>query len=135
MATANDLMGLGLPPQLAAILGRTPSTVTGQGASLASATRCNYLQKVIYVNATNGGAGVVLATVGGADGYLLGDLVSVTNEGTPGGNVTLYLANSAKLLLNGASVAGATGISVTIGQTVLLQPVTSSVWVGVRSSV
>jgi len=135
MATANDLIGLGLPPQLAAVLGRTPSSVTGQGSTAASATRCNYLQKAIYVNATNSGAGIILATVGGPDGYLLGDIVTVTNSGTPGGNVTLYLGNSAKLLLNGASVAGATGVAVTIGETILLSPVTTSVWVGVRSSV
>lgn len=38
MAQAKDLMGLGMPDRLAALLGNTPATLTGVGTSQAGAT-------------------------------------------------------------------------------------------------
>lgn len=133
MATAQNLMAYGMAPALARALGRTPAAIACAGSSVGDAGKITIDSKVAYCIASNGGSGLALASVGGDAGFLLGDLVSVTN--LVGANVTLYAANGSFVGNGATSVDGATGIAVSTGQTVLLEPISVSTWAFVRSSV
>lgn len=58
MPTADDLMGLGMPPDMAAQLGNQPSNLTATGTTQATAALA--LTKNVYINAQASQTGVIL---------------------------------------------------------------------------
>lgn len=136
MALVTDLMGLGMSPYLANRIATQPTALTAGGASSGSATQMGP-NGLFYVNATNSGSGVKLPAVGGDPGCLLGDDVILTNILID--TVQVYIANNAAgsvctLYIDGASVTGTTGVSVSGGKSVCFYPLTVSTWIGFRSA-
>lgn len=140
MATADNLMGLGLAHLLAARVGLNVRAVTCGGTSAGSATQLAGTPGLYFVNASNGGSGVALPQVGGdgiGKGILLGDPVEVAN--VIGATIYVYAnanaAGSAVTLYGmGVSTAGTTGISVATGWEGIFKPVTVSTWVFTKVS-
>lgn len=131
MATKQNLMGLGLPAPLANRIGDVADgavLVTAAGASQASAYQIGGSQFVVVANASSGGMGVSLPSVGGDNGALIGDDFVISN--VYGGSVIVYAPGSAVIYQNGVSTSGATGVSVSLAKIGTFYPVTPSVWIG-----
>lgn len=137
---AEDLIGLGLPWQLAQGLGVNPTTVTSSGAAVGSATQIGGDQRFVYVNASNAGSGVKLPQVGGdgaGKGARIGSPYVIAN--LLGAGVAVYAANteqglSVVIYAKGASVVGTTGVSCNAAQPLVLVPVTVSTWIGINGT-
>ena len=139
MATPDDLLGLGLPPFLARLIGNPNDTVISSGATAASATKLRGGNRHYLVTASNSGSGLLMPQVGGdlSVAALNGDVMMITN--LLSASVVLYFANTVKgsattIYVDGASVAGATGVSVATAKPLLLRPVSASTWIGLRSA-
>lgn len=137
MAKSTDLMGLGMSPFLARAIGDDPMAVTAGGSSAGSATSINGKNSVIYVNASNSGSGVLLPQVGGENGAFLGDDIKIVN--LLGAAIQVYIANNGlgsavQIYMDGGSITGTTGFSVTSGKCVIMTPITVSAWIGFRSA-
>lgn len=138
MATAENLMAMGVAALLAQKTGITPVLVTCGGGSAGSATQMSGNNRSWYVNASNSGSGVLLPQVGGDNGVLLGDICVLTN--LLGASIMVYSANNAAgsavtIYGKGTSAAGTTGTSVAPGLPAYLQAITVSTWVGQFASV
>lgn len=137
MARSVDLMGLGLQPFLARAIGDDPILATAAGATQGSATQLNGTNSVVFVNASNSGSGVQLPLIGGTNGALLGDDIKIANLLTAA--IQVYSANNGlgsavQIYIDGGSITGTTGFSVTSGKSVILTPITVSAWIGFRST-
>lgn len=124
MATKENLMGLGVPTFVAGLLGRTPVLATAAGTTMADARVAGGNEYDIVVAAGTGG--VVLKSPASVDGYLLGDRIWVTN--ITGASIALYFRNGGSVIIGGVSVSGSLGLSVGIGQSCLVRPITASTW-------
>jgi hypothetical protein len=134
MATAQDLMGLGMPSQLARLLGTTPVQVSAAGTSVGDAPVIGVDRKcTILIAGTSSASGAAIGTVGADSGPLLGDEIWVSN--VVGGNITIYAKNNAQFMINGLTTSGGTGITLTSSQSVFLKVLTASVIAGIRASV
>ena len=123
MATKANLMGLGMPHHLAARVGRTPTLVTAEGTTLATAHVIGGTEYDVVVN--SGSGGVVLRSPASADGRLMGDIFWVTNYLASA--IALYTRN-ATVIFSAVSVSGSVGFSVQPGQTFGMQPITATTW-------
>lgn len=137
MAKSTDLIGLGMHPFLARTIGDDPTVATAAGASAGSATSLNGKNSVIYVNASNTGSGVLLPGIGGDNGALLGDDIKIAN--LLGAAIQVYAANNGlgsavQIYMDGGSITGTVGFSVTSGKAVIMTPITVSAWIGIRSA-
>lgn len=130
MATAQDLMGLGVAPLLAEKLGDTPVRVSAAGTTIGDAAVISGNAKIAFIAA--GTSAAVLRSPASADGPLLGQQIEVSN--ITGATVILYVRN-ATIYFIGVSVSGSTGVSIGIGQTAYMRPLTASTWVGSKSLV
>lgn len=130
MATKENLMGLGVPHFVAGKLGHTPVLVTAASSSIGAARVVGQEEYDLYINATNGGNGLVLKSPASVDGPLLGDEFWVTN--ILGASVALYIRN-ALIYVNGVSVSGSLGLSVGAGQTCIAKPLSASTWAVIGS--
>lgn len=130
MATANDLLGMGMPPALARIIGQTVASITAAtSTSAAAAPQITTDAKVANVN---GGTSVAaVGSIGGNSGLLNGDEVWVFNNS--GAAIILWVmsATSGGATIYGgtASVAASTGVSISAAGAAFLKIVSpSTVW-------
>jgi len=141
MATEQNLMGLGMPSQLASRVGMHVEAVTVAGATAGAARQIPGMQGVYYVNASNSGSGMALPQVGGqgvGKGALMGDNYTLAN--ILGATVYVYAnANAAGSAVtfygDGVSTAGTTGISLQTGLVAVFNPITVSTWIFMRAPV
>lgn len=132
MSLANDLMGYGLPAQLALSIaegGSGPLTPSSAGSAFASATRLKCGQALVSVSDTDGTKGVSLPIVGGLTGVLIADAVVINNSGT----TSLPVFGSSGVTIS----AGGTNTSVTtvgVNATFILYPISTSAWIGVKGT-
>ncbi len=133
MAKKTDLMGLGMPFALADRLATDPSTITGGGGSIGSATAIGGDQYLVSVTASTGSTnGVVLPSIGGANGCLLGDDFIINNQ--TASSVIVYAAGATTTISQGGSnTSGTTGISVSVHKSMTLYPITASSWLGITA--
>lgn len=129
MALASDLMGLGLPANLAlniAVGGTGPVAVTAAGSAFASATRLGGDQRFAAVGNANGTVAVALPAVAGdvqpTDMFVIGNYSSA---GLP-----VYLSSGVVI-----SAGGTSNSSLTLGSfcTLIAFPVSSTQWVGLST--
>lgn len=133
MASADNLMGLGMPNQIAARLGVHIALTSAEGATAGAAKQIPGRNGVYIV--TSGASGVVLPQVGGdgaGKGILLGDEVQIANisgsalvifaAANSGGSVVVFYGR-------GVSTVGTTGISISTGITAYFKPITTSIWI------
>lgn len=133
MSLAQDLMGLGTSPLLAAhtaSAGTGPVTVTSAGTSLGTAVKMGAYQFLISVNVSGTtGSGLVLPAVGGDNGCLIGDDFIVNNA--TGSTVIVYAP--ANVNISGGGVNNGT-FSVTTHTACTFFSITASQWVAVKGS-
>lgn len=140
MATANDAIGLGMPPALARIvMHHAENAVVASGAAIASATAVPGGNRYILVTASNAGNGIALPAVSGdinagaqrADQIMVQNILSAA--------IVVYIPNTAQgsvttIYMDGGSIVGTTGVSVAQGKPIILVPITVSTWIGSRSA-
>ena len=136
MARPSDMMGLGMSAHLAKIVGVHVSSVTAGGSSAGSATQIGGNNRTVIVNASNSGSGIKLPAVNADTGVLIGDELIIANLLSAA--VQCYAANNAlgsvvKIFMDGGSIVGTTGFSVSSGKPVIMVPITVSTWIGIRS--
>lgn len=128
MAGKTNLMGLGMPFNLAELIANGREFITAQGSTRASANTIGPKNYFSVVNATNSGNYVNLPAVGGDTGCLLADEFKIVNLQSAA--VVVTGDSTTTIFYNGASVAGTTGVSVAGGKIGTFYPVSSSVWAG-----
>lgn len=135
MALASDLMGLGLPPLLAAHTanaGTGPLTITAAGGTFAGATRLGVTQ--FLATCTNAGGAnslaVSLPAVGGDTGCLLGDDF-VINNATATQSLTVFASSGVSISVGATNTSSTT---IPVHTTMTLFPISSTQWVGVKGS-
>lgn len=126
---SSDLMGLGVPPELADTLssgGNGPLTITAAGTAFASGTLIDESQRVLSCSNGLGPQGLSLPTVGTDAGCLLADAFVINNAGT----TSLQIFASTGVLI---SVDAANTVTATIQKhnTTIFYPVTTTQWIGV----
>jgi hypothetical protein len=135
MAKKADLMGLGLPMNLARRMSTEPLVITSGGTSVGSAVQIAQDQYFTVITAsTASNNSVVLPQVGGdgpASGALLGDDFIINNQA--GTSCIVFVANNAagsavSISQGGAITAGTTGISVSVHKSGTFYPITASTW-------
>ena len=126
MALSQDLMGLGMSPFVASRVSRNPRSVTAQGATLGSASRIGNQTQLAYVISSNSGSGLVLPNVGGDQGCLLGDDITVVNGLQAA--IIVYASNSATFIGFGVSASGNTGVAIATANTAIFFAVTATTW-------
>lgn len=139
MATAVQLMGVGMPPILAHLIGHQNDVFTSQGSTYASANKVQGGNRHILITASNSGSALAMPQIGGGDvgSCTLGDNMIFTNI-LSASVVLLFnttsLGSATTIYVDGASVTGLTGVSVASAKPLLLRPVSVSTWVGLRSA-
>ena len=127
MASAQDLMGLGMPPFLARQLTSGPHTVTAVGATVGSATQIPAAQFLTIVN--TGTSSVKVPQIGGDNNALLGlpayHIVNLTAA-----TIAIYAASNAAGSAVTFYTSAASGIllSCAIGKVAQLVPISVSSW-------
>lgn len=136
MALAQDLMGLGLPSQLAARMangGTGPVTLTAAGTNAATAAALLAEDYIVYVNAGSGG--VLLPNpkpASGADGPLIYDDYVIHNA--LGGNLLVYAPSGTTINIGGASYTNAAPFTLATLKTITLYTgPTSTQWFGLSA--
>ncbi len=133
MSLAQDLMGLGTPPLLAAhtsSAGTGPVTATSVGTGQSTATKIAAFQFLISVNVSGTtGSGLALPAVGSDAGCLIGDDYVINNA--TGSTVIVYAPSN--VTISGGGVNNA-AFSVTTHTTCTFFPITASQWVAVKGS-
>ena len=132
MPKKTDLMGLGMPYQLAARLATEPLVATAAGGTRASATAIGGVQYLTCFNNSNSGAGAVLPVLGGDLGCLMGDDFIVNNQIV--GGMTLYAPAGMAISMGGSLASGSGGVALSSHTTATFYPVSSSTWVGVQGT-
>lgn len=138
MATAANLIGLGMPSPLAARVGMHIQAVTCAGTSAGTATQIPGRQGIYYVLASNSGSGIKLPQLGGNNGANLGDEITISNQ--QGATIAVYSANNGNgsavtLVGNGGAIAGTTGMSLLTNHTAILKNINVSTWAFIKTSV
>lgn len=129
MATKENLMGLGVPMHVARRLGRTPVNVTAAGTTISDGTVIGGDQYDAVV--ATGTGGIVLRSPASAGSeVLLGDEYYITN--ITAASVALFVRN-ALIYVNGLSVSGTGGISIGVGQSCIIRPISASTWTCIGS--
>ena len=133
MALKQNLMGLGLPAPLANRMGDALDAgpvITAHGGTQASAYQLGGSQYVTVINATSGGAGVSLPTIGGDNGALLGDDFVIALN-VAGGSAIIYAPGATTVITQaGAPISAATGVSVSADKVGQYWAVSPSTWAG-----
>ncbi len=127
MALASDLMGLGMPHILALNVaegGIGPLTIVGAGSSYATSTKIGADQRLCVSQTSAAGTCVGLPVVGGDAGAYLGDRFVIANAGTDSLKV---FASTGVVIKAGDS---SSTISVQPCKTLVVQPISSILWVG-----
>lgn len=138
MARPQDLMGIGVGPLEAVRSGTDTISVQSGGTSVGSALSLPPRQCIAYVNASNGGSGLLLPQITGDNtGILPSDIITVVNNLTA--NVAVYCANNSlgsvvSLIGAGANITGTTGVSVASQHIANFQALTVSTYVYIKSS-
>lgn len=133
MALSSDLMGLGMPPLLAAKIaqgGSGPLTITAAGTTYAGSTKINSEQSLVGCSNGNNTLSIGLPVVGGDNGASIGDEYVIANTGTTD---TVVLRSSTSVLISGRagqdskfSLAPATAISIF--------PLSTTLWAAVNGT-
>lgn len=134
MAKVNDLLGLGMPPFLARLIGwNVDNAFVAAGATAASAAQIPAGNQVITI--VSGTSAVKVPKVGGDGvgyGALGGDEIIINNE-SGAAIVVFALANDQGSAVtfygNGVSTAGTTGVSAAIGRPLTFQNTSPSTWI------
>jgi len=132
MTKKTDLMGLGMQPFMADLLGDTPTLFTAVGTVVGSAAQIPGTQFTTIVN--TGTSAVKLPKIGGegpAGGGQLGSEYRVVNLSAA--IISVFAANNdlgSVVTFFGSlvSIAGTTGLSVERGRTLISYPLTVSTW-------
>ena len=126
MATANDLMGLGMPPTLSNIIaeaGTGVATLTPAGSSFATATRIKVGQSMVQ-SSTDGTTGIALPAVGTSTGVLIGDIQFVTNTSA---TTTLPVWGSSGVIIYGSQTQHSCA-TVDYSSSAIFFPLSSTAW-------
>lgn len=129
MATKENLMGLGVPMHVARVLGRTPTLVTAAGTTISDGTVISGHSYDAVVATGTGGIVLKSPASVGSD-VLLGDEFYISN--ITAASIAIFVRN-ALIYVNGLSVSGTGGISVGIGQSCILRPISASTWTCIGS--
>lgn len=133
MALASDLMGFGMPAQLAGRIatgGTGPLTLVAIGSSYATATKILTEQGLVSITASGATTtGVSLPPVGSDAGALLADDYVINNAGTSA--ITIYASTGVLLSMNGSNNSTQPILSQT---TVVMYPVSTTQWIGLRGN-
>jgi hypothetical protein len=132
MPKKTDLMGLGMPYQLAARMATEPLIATAAGGTRASATVIGGTQYLVCFNNSNSGAGAVLPAIGGDVGCLMGDDFIVNNQIV--GGMTVYAPAGMAISMAGALASGSGGVALSSHTSSTFYPVSASTWIGVVGS-
>ena len=129
MPQAQDLMGLGMPPALAAALAAdgTP-TVTSAGSSFSTATKLRD-NKVVVCSDADGTKGVALPSVGSDGGAYLTDQYVISNTGTT--SLKLFASSGVTIAVNGSAHSVQPIQSFT---TMIVWPVSTTAWIGLKGA-
>lgn len=130
MPLAQDLMGLGMPSQLAlqvAVGGSGPLTITAAGSSFATATKILANQTLAVCTNANSTLGVSLPTVGSDAGALLGDQFIIANANTTD-CLKVFSSSGVVICVNGSNTSST---SAGVNTSLVLYPVSTTQWVGV----
>lgn len=116
MTKATDLIGLGMPPQMAVSLCAGGVVATAFGTSAGSANPLGRHQRLTLC--LSGTSSFVLPAVGGDNGCLLSDIFIVANM--TAASIKVYANNTASgsvttMYGGAASTAGTTGVTVPAG--------------------
>lgn len=133
MSLAQDLMGLGTGPLLAAhgaTAGTGPLTITPAGSSYATSTKIGSFQYLCSVSSgTTGTTGVGLPTVGGDAGCLLGDNFIVNNA--TGSSLIVYAPSGVNISAGGSN---SNTFTMTTHTSAAFYAITTTQWVGVKGA-
>lgn len=139
MTTKTDLTGLGMSPFMADVLGETPTTLTVAGTTVGSASQIPGTQYSTILN--TGTSAVKVPKVGGegpSGGGTLGSQYRVVNL-TAATVIVFAAANDLGSVVtfygSGVSSPGTTGLSLAIGRTAVLEPITVSTWTFYNASI
>ena len=125
-------MGLGMSPFLAERLADCQSgsiTVTGVGASRASAYQMGRGQFLLNVQGSNSGKAVALPGVGGDTGCLLGDPFTIHSYADANGSTTVYGQTGSSIVQSSSVISGSLGVSISSGFTATFWTISASTWV------
>jgi hypothetical protein len=125
-----ELMGLGVPAELARRQATDPITFTAVGGTQPSAAQLGGDQYFISVISTNSGGGINLPNVGGISGCYLGDDFIINNQTTS--SLTIYASTNTAISMSGSNTSGPTGVTVSSHTTTAFYPVTASSWLGLH---
>ena len=132
MAQFQDLMGVGVNPQLANLVDVTINSVIPSGSSFASATPIGSSPDIAVITATNNGSFLALPTLGGTNGCLAGDVFIILN--TLGASITVTAPTGYNIVGTGASAVGTTGVTVATNKQNIFWAVTGSTYCWFRSN-
>lgn len=132
MALASDLMGLGMPPILAAKIsqgGIGPLTITAAGTTYATSTKIGSEQSLVGCSNGNNTLSLGLPPVGGDSGASIGDEFVIANTGTTD---TVVLRSSTSVLINASTQDSVFNLGP--GKTISIFPLSSTLWAPVKGA-
>lgn len=132
MALASDLMGLGMPPLLAAKIAQAgigPVTITAAGTTYAGSTKIGSEQSLVGCSNGNNTLSLGLPPVGGDSGASIGDEFVIANTGTVD---TIVLRSSTSVLINAATQDSVFNLGP--GKAISIFPFSSTLWVPVKGA-
>jgi hypothetical protein len=132
MALATDLMGFGMPAQLAnrmATAGNGAVTISSAGSGFSTATRIQCTQFLVSCSDTDGTKALALPVVGGDNGALIGDDFIVNNAGTT--SLNLFSSTGVVISVGGVNTSKTT---IALHTTMTLYPISTTQWVGVKGA-
>lgn len=128
MTLAQDLMGLGMPANLAlqvAVGGSGPLTIIAAGSAFSSSTKILANQTMVACTTADSTKGIGLPTVGGDNGCLLADEFTVGNVN--GTDCLKVFASSGVTICTGGSNTSSTALGV--NTTMTLYPISTTLWI------
>jgi len=129
MANSLTLMGLGMSPILANVIGENAVNIVPTAGTIATATQIPGSGFLIVATTCTSGGGILLPNLGGGNGTDLGDVFIVTNVGA--NTLTVFasnLLNAQTFTGTGASTAGTTGVSVSANYSRIFWQATTTTW-------
>ena len=131
MATAQDLIGLGMPWPLANVLQQTPILTSAVGATAGSAYQMGPSPMEVVVSGTSA---VALPQVGGQSGITLGVPYAVANLTSAA--ISVFTEPNVKGSVVTMYARGTSGVQVSVagGTTAFFFPVTISTWTVMNAS-
>lgn len=133
MTLASDLMGLGMPPMLAAKIaqgGIGPVTITAAGTTYATSTKLGVEQSVVGCSNANNTLSIGLPPVGGDTGVSIADEIIVGNTSTTD---SLVLRASTGVLISAGGAQDSVFV-VSKATAIALYPLSSTLWLGIKGT-